>query len=877
MKQFTSMSNKVAKIKLLDEVKAVVIGLRKDEYDQLADKFAVYANGYFFHPAYKLRKWDGKIRFFSKSGETYFNLLPEIVRALKNFGYKVSYIDKREPIDIQFQPIDKDYFSDYGWELGEHQVRAINAHIDKGNGIIIAGTGAGKAQPLYSKILTPYGWTTMGEIKVGDKVKTPDDADATVTGVFPQGMTNTYRIWFDDDTYVDASDEHLWVINYHRNVSHDGVPEHMRRYVAKRFNKETHTVTTLQLAELLNKTRSNWNNEYVTIDTVSPMKFGHYKKSPIDPYFMGAFVACGRFRAKRNLVFKADSEYSTDSDFYKTFSGMAKMSGLRATVTKFGFGLVNESRSQRSVGSIIRDFFSGNVAAKDRGVPDFYKNCQPMDRIRFVRGFMDAVAKVDGKKKLAWFMAPETVAYDMADIIRSFGAKVTVKKSALCETYKVSITSDIMKRFFFMESKKRKFYDRKRKKTSIPLTIGMSPERMRRRRRVVSVETLGRQLTQCISIDHPSKMYVTDYYTPTHNTVITGVLCDMYNKAGLKTIVIVPNTDLVTQTITELENFDLNVGEYSGDRKNLDAPIVVSTWQSLQHNPMIMAAFKAVIVDESHGVTGKELQNILNEYGGHIPVRVGMTGTLPKGEADLMTIKAVLGDVLCEIPAHELIEKGWLANLKIRMYCLKENFNVEWNKFQKTNPDEAAKLSFREFVDKMFPDFDAEMSYVRKHNQRTTFIADLVENLRGNAKGNTFILVKSVEYGKKLAKMISNAVFVYGKDKKAVRKKIYKLFDDNDNLVVISTFSLASTGLNIKRIFNLVFIDAGKSFTKIIQAIGRGLRRAHDKDSVTVYDIFSDLKYSKRHAAQRKAYYKEQKYEYTSRSIDYLQYYQDDA
>ena len=116
-------------------------------------------------------------------------------------------------------------------------------------------------------------------------------------------------------------------------------------------------------------------------------------------------------------------------------------------------------------------------------------------------------------------------------------------------------------------------------------------------------------------------------------------------------------------------------------------------------------------------------------------------------------------------------------------------------------------------------------------------------------------------------------MFVYGQDKSSVRKQIYKMFDEHDNIVVISTFQLASTGLNIKRIFNLVFVDAGKSFTKIIQAIGRGLRKARDKDFVNVYDFYSNLKYSKRHASTRKSFYKEQNYKFTVKEVDYEAYY----
>lgn len=495
--------SKIATIKILDEVNIAVIGLRQDEYKILAGQFSVYAKGYNFHPLFKLRKWDGKIRFFSESGASYINLLKEIVPELKKFGYKIKYVDRRKYYDIEIPRIDETYLSEYGWTLGEHQVGAINAVADEGNGMLIAGTGAGK-------------------------------------------------------------------------------------------------------------------------------------------------------------------------------------------------------------------------------------------------------------------------------------------------------------------------------------------------------------------------------------TLITAVLCDLYTTiCGLKVVVIVPNTDLIGQTASELRAFDLPVGEYSGASKSLKEPTIVSTWQALQNNPQIMSQFSAVLVDECHGTTGKVLQDLLNQHGAHIPVRIGMTGTLPKEPADRMAIKVCLGEVLYEVKAHELIEKGWLAQLRLKMYCLMENFSDKWLQFQQDKPEEAAKMTEKDFIEGFLPDYDAETGYLKKQTLRTQFIADLIENLRVQEKGNTFVLVKSVPYGKALAKQIENAVFVYGADKTAVRKQIYKTFDEHDNIVVISTFQLASTGLNIKRIFNLVFVDAGKSFTKIIQAIGRGLRKARDKDSVNVYDIYSNLKYAKRHAGQRKTFYREQKYDFTEKKVDYEAYYKD--
>lgn len=138
---------------------------------------------------------------------------------------------------------------------------------------------------------------------------------------------------------------------------------------------------------------------------------------------------------------------------------------------------------------------------------------------------------------------------------------------------------------------------------------------------------------------------------------------------------------------------------------------------------------------------------------------------------------------------------------------------------------------------------------------------------------NVFCLVDGVRNGQKLADLVDGAVFVHGKDKAKARKEVYNLFRDNDNLVVIATIHIASTGLNIKRIFHMMAIDVGKSFIRIIQTIGRGLRKAPDKDSVGFTDICSDLKYSRKHLTERKKIYKEVQYQHkVKKKIEYADF-----
>lgn len=352
-------------------------------------------------------------------------------------------------------------------------------------------------------------------------------------------------------------------------------------------------------------------------------------------------------------------------------------------------------------------------------------------------------------------------------------------------------------------------------------------------------------------------------------SIAAAALVDLYNKfTNFRCIVIVPNKDLINQTSADIAKFDIDVGKYYGDLKEPNATNVVSTWQSLQNNPALMSAFQVIIVDECHGAKADVLKNMILEYGNQAMIRIGLTGTLPKEPAEAMSITYVLGEVIYEVPAKELIDKGWLAKLNLRVYTLIEDLMPEWNFYKEAKPQEAAATKYKTFKRDFYPDYPSEKTYLQKNKKRIEFIGDLIETAVMES-GNAFVLVNSIPFGKKLADSIENAYFVYGQDESEVRKKIYALFAEHNDVVVVSTFQLASTGLNIKRIFNLFMIDAGKSFIQIIQSIGRGLRKAKDKDSVNVYDICGDLKFGTKHLKEREKFYKQQEYKFTKKDIEY--------
>lgn len=336
-----------------------------------------------------------------------------------------------------------------------------------------------------------------------------------------------------------------------------------------------------------------------------------------------------------------------------------------------------------------------------------------------------------------------------------------------------------------------------------------------------------------------------------HNTIITATLSALCEEYG-RTMVIVPNKGLVVQTEEDYKNVGLDVGVYYGDRKELNKTHTIVTWQSLNVLDKkgdslealtlmeFIAGVKCVIVDEAHMATGEVLLKLLTGAFARTPIRWGLTGTVPKDDSDFHCILSSLGDVVNKITAKDLQDSGYLSN------C---NVNI-----------------IQTFETKAFRSYPEELKYLVTDSARLQGIAKLCNNIKDS--GNTLILVDRIACGNMLNELIPNSVFISGEVKLKDRKEHYddvKLLDDK---VIIATYGVAAVGLNIPRIFNLVLIEPGKSFVRVIQSIGRGLRKAADKDYVEIYDITASTKYAKAHLAKRKTYYREAQYPFTVTKVD---------
>jgi superfamily II DNA or RNA helicase len=169
-----------------------------------------------------------------------------------------------------------------------------------------------------------------------------------------------------------------------------------------------------------------------------------------------------------------------------------------------------------------------------------------------------------------------------------------------------------------------------------------------------------------------------------------------------------------------------------------------------------------------------------------------------------------------------------------------------------------------------YKDYQSELKYLLEESGRLDTMADLVRQV--NETGNTLVLVDRTECGRQLVERLGDrAVFVSGATKTKNRQAEYDEVADATDKIIVATYGVAAVGINIPRIFNLVLVEPGKSFVRVIQSIGRGIRKAEDKDHVQIWDITSTCKFAKRHLTKRKQFYKEANYPFTQEKLEWMQ------
>jgi len=283
-------------------------------------------------------------------------------------------------------------------------------------------------------------------------------------------------------------------------------------------------------------------------------------------------------------------------------------------------------------------------------------------------------------------------------------------------------------------------------------------------------------------------------------TIMTAALSASVEQYG-RTIVVVPSKSLVTQTEADYVNMGLDVGVLFGDRKEYTRKHTICTWQSLNALLKNTRNYEAdvtiqefvedvvcVMVDEAHSAKADALKSLLTTVFARIPIRWGLTGTIPKEDFAFQALNCCIGPVVGKLSASELQEAGHLSNCHVNIVQLSD------------------------YVE--YKDYQSELRYLLETDSRLDYVSELVNRIAES--GNTLVLIDRVGPGKELASKINNAVFVSGATKAKDRKDEYDEIATSTDKVIVATYGVAAVGINIPRIFNLVLVEPGKSFVRVI-------------------------------------------------------------
>ena len=329
-----------------------------------------------------------------------------------------------------------------------------------------------------------------------------------------------------------------------------------------------------------------------------------------------------------------------------------------------------------------------------------------------------------------------------------------------------------------------------------------------------------------------------------------------------KGLLIVPTTSLVEQMYSDFASYGYDSDkychrQYAGKDKHTNAFLTITTWQSIYKNPAeYFEQFDFVLGDEAHQFKAKSLTTILSGCS-DAKYRIGTTGTLDGTQTHRLVLEGLFGPVYKATSTSELIEKGQLADFKIKCLILKY-------------AEEICKQA-RDW------DYNTEIEYIVKNEARNDFIRNLALSL----EGNTLILFQFVEkHGKDLNNNIkSNAgkrhvFFVFGGTDVEVRESVRAITEKENNAIIVASYGTFSTGVNIRNLHNIIFASPSKSRIRNLQSIGRGLRIGDNKTEAVLFDIADDFRvgkftnYTLKHFIERVKIYDEEKFNYKYYNIE---------
>lgn len=327
-----------------------------------------------------------------------------------------------------------------------------------------------------------------------------------------------------------------------------------------------------------------------------------------------------------------------------------------------------------------------------------------------------------------------------------------------------------------------------------------------------------------------------------------------------KVLIVVPTTGLVEQMYKDFSDYGYDSEKhchviYSGKDKNTDKRIIISTWQSIYKlSGEWFEQFGCVFGDECHLFKAKSLSNLMNKAI-HAEYRFGTTGTLDGTQTNKLVLEGLFGPTKKVTTTRQLQDSNTLAALNIDILVLQYPASVR-----------------KEMHGKKYQE---ELEFIVTHEARN----NLIRNLALTQKGNTLVLFQFIEkQGKILYDLIKekneNVYYVHGGTDTSDREAIRGIVEKKDGAIIVASLGTFSTGINIRNLHNIIFASPSKSQIRVLQSIGRGLRKAENDQDTKLIDLADDLNYegsknfTLKHSAERIKMYTKEKFDFELHKVE---------
>lgn len=429
--------------------------------------------------------------------------LPDLLKHIKEKGYQIEDISVIDHTPIEGDPIDVKLMPGVGPRDEEQEnVLQFITEPDVKNRVLNLRTGSGKAQPLHSKIKTPSGWKTMGEMNVGDVVTAWDGTESKVVGVYPQGLRDVYRVTFRDGRSVEADADHLWEVYQSKYRSFEGDPKRIYPWTK---------MTTVEIKKYLESEKHLLGVPLILPPVTEDVPL------QIDPYLLGVILGDGTISKSTVMITKNDEFIYTEIAPYLDKLDL-KISMYTPDDRCMGARLIGNVHRENKMIAIFQSMGLSGCRSHEKFIPNEYLEASFNQRLSLLQGLLDTDGTTNIFGSVSYSTSSYRLALEVQYLVRSLGGIAYMGTKIPTYTYKgEKLEGRISYRINIRYGKPNELFRMPRKRD---LLRGTNQYSKSLKLHISSVEYVGAMPTQCISIDHPDHLYITDDFTVTHNTAM---------------------------------------------------------------------------------------------------------------------------------------------------------------------------------------------------------------------------------------------------------------------------------------------------------------------------------------------------------------------